>query len=120
MAGISKDARKVNTAQKIYDNGVDKWLADFREVNNSIDEINDLLHGYALGKEDPIYKLSSGRLAALKDQKSFWMSCMKNPEKWLGHINDGVKKATSGSSKSAKKEEAHKAPVAVFSTKAKK
>lgn len=117
MAGISKDARKVNTAQKIYDKGVDKWLADFKAVNDSIDEINDLLHGYALGKEDPTYKLSPGRLAALKDQKSFWMSCMKNPEKWLGHINDGVKKASNGSSKSARKEDAPKAPVAVFSTK---
>lgn len=118
MAGISKDARKVNTAQKLYDTGVDKWLKDFKNVNDSIDIINDLLHGYALGKEDEMYNLSAARLTALKDQKSFWTSCMKSPEKWMANINDGLKKAANGSRSSINS--STPAPqLAVFSTNAK-
>lgn len=119
MAGISKDSRKVNSAQKIYDSGVDKWLADFKIVNDSIDEINDLLHGYALGKSDEKYQLPPARLAALKDQKSFWTNCMKNPEKWLNNANDGIKRTLSGNTSTTKKEPEKPVQLAVFSTKAK-
>lgn len=119
MAGISKDARKVNTAQKIWDKGVDKWIKDFKEVNDSIDEINDLLHGYALGKSDEKYAISTARLSALKDQKSFWTSCMKQPEKWMAHINDGLKKAVL-SHKTSNSTSTSPPQFAVFSTHAKK
>ncbi len=118
MAGISKDARKVNTAQKLYDNGVDKWLADFKRVNDSIDEINDLIHGFTMGNEASKYQLSNARLTALKDQKSFWTSCMKTPEKWMANINDGLKQATK-SSKESKSLTQPQTKLAVFSTKAK-
>ena len=119
MAGISKDARKVNAAQRIWDKGVDKWIKDFKEVNDSIDEINDLLHGYALGKSGDKYNLNTARLSALRDQKSFWTSCMKQPEKWMAHINDGLKKKVN-SNKSSSYTSTTQPQLAVFSTHAKK
>ncbi len=119
MAGISKDARKVNAAQRIWDKGVDKWIKDFKEVNDSIDEINDLLHGYALVNKAEKYNLSTTRYSALKDQKSFWTSCMKQPEKWMAHINDGLKK-TVNANKSSSSISTTPPQLAVFSTQAKK
>lgn len=118
MAGISKDARKARKAQQLYDDGVNKWLSDFERINKSIDEINDLLHGYALGKKDEKYSLSTSQASALKDQKSFWTSCMKQPEKWMAHINNGLKKAVNPSKSSSSISTPPQ--LAVFSTHAKK
>ena len=123
MAGISKDARKVNRAQKLYDDGLEKWLRDFKRINDSIDEINDLIHGYTMGKgaDDERYQLSTTRFNALKDQKSFWTSCMKQPEKWMAHINDGLKKEVLSSKSSTPSSNSSSQPqLAVFSSQAKK
>ena len=116
MAGISKDARKVNRAQAIYDDGVNHWLAIIEDLNSEILEINDILRGYAAGDDDPKYKLTPAQQGALKDRFSFWASFMKSPERALAKINDGLKKQHTNSKSKTQKSQP---TLAVFSTKAK-
>lgn len=118
MAGISKDARKLNLAQSIYDEGVDKWLAIMLKLSPDVEEMDDILHGYAMGKKDPKYKISMAQHSALKDRFNFWASFMKSPDKAVAHINDGLKKAHTKSPNTKTKIE--KTQLAVFSTIAKK
>ena len=117
MAGISKDARKLNLAQSLYDDGVDSWLAIIAELNDEILEINDILRGYAAGDDDKKYQISSKQHSALQERFTFWTAFMKAPDKAVAHINDGLKKQNK---KSKKKDIPTPRPqLAVFSPKAK-
>ena len=117
MAGISKDMRKLNLAQSLYDEGVDKWLAIITELNSEVLEIHDILRGYAAGDKESKYQLTIAQHGALKDRFNFWASFMKAPDKAVAHINNGLKKAHS---KNPNKSQTIKKPqLAVFSPKAK-
>lgn len=123
MAGIDKDSRKVKKAQELYDSGIDKYLQIMEGLNEEIIEINDILQGYAAGREEPQYQLTSAQYGALKDRFNMWLSNLKNPEKVLEHINEGLRKKHN--QKGERKEgspqstQINKEPVvAVFSPKA--
>lgn len=125
MAGIDKDSRKVKKAQELYDSGLDKYLDIMEDLTDEIVEINDLLRGYAAGREEPEYQLSSAQYGALKDRFNMWLSNLKNPDKILEHINDELRKKHSqkgevkGSDPKSKSTSIKKEPVvAVFSPKA--
>ncbi|MCP3921279.1 MAG: hypothetical protein GY714_01710 [Desulfobacterales bacterium] len=117
MAGITKDARKLNLAQSLYDDGVNSWLAIIAELNTEILEINDILRGYAAGDTRKKYQISTKQHSALQDRFTFWTQFMKAPDKAVAHINDGLKKQNKKSSKNETIQ--HKPQLAVFSPKAK-
>ncbi|MCP4392708.1 MAG: hypothetical protein GY804_00280 [Alphaproteobacteria bacterium] len=119
MVGISKDARKLNLAQSLYDDGVDSWLAIVAELNIEILEINDILRGYAAGESDKKYQISSKQHSALQDRFTFWANFMKAPDKAVAHINNGLKKEHKKQSKKTETIQ-HTPQLAVFSPKAKK
>lgn len=122
MAGIDVDSRKVKKAQEIYDDGVEKLLNILFSLNEEIVEINDLLQGYASGREEPKYQLSSAQYGALKDRFNLWLSNLRNPDQVLAHINNELRNkhdtAKKGRGVSGKKDQ--KPVVAQFSTIAKR
>ena len=93
MAGITKDEKRVNRAQSLYDNGLDKFLDIITQIDKDIPEICDILHGSAMDKPDEKYQITKERRAALKDQLALWKANVQNPEKVLAQINDGLKKS---------------------------
>jgi uncharacterized protein YukE len=122
MAGIDVDSRKVKKAQEIYDDGVEKLLNILFSLNEEIVEINDLLQGYASGREEAKYQLSSAQYGALKDRFNLWLSNLRNPDQVLAHINNELRNkhdtAKKGRGVSGKKDQ--KPVVAQFSTIAKR
>ena len=92
MVAITKDERRVNKAQTLYDNGLDKYLDMIALIDKDVDNIKNLIHGYALGKPDVKYQLTVTQYNALKDQLNTWKAHNQNPEKVLSQINDGLKK----------------------------
>ncbi len=92
MPNITKDERKVNRAQRLYDDSVDKYLNLIEKINDDIPEIVDLLHGYAMGKKEEKYQLTSAQYGALKEQLNIWKANVQNPEKILANINNKLKK----------------------------
>lgn len=103
MANISKDARKVNKAQKLYDESVDQYLDIIESLNSQIPEIYDILQGIAMGRTEDKYQVTSSRHAALKDQFNFWKENIKNPDKILANIDNELKNKFNAQSKDSKK-----------------
>ena len=102
MPTLPKDEKKVQLAQHAYDEGIDHFLQIIKNINVDIVEICDLIHGYTmrLGKQadpqdqdDPLHKynLSAAQYAALKEQRNFWLSYIKAPDKLLDHINNELR-----------------------------
>ena len=121
MSGISKDAKKINRAQKAYDTGVDCYLEIIEETNEDILQINDLLHGYAMSKEGAKYALDPQQYSALRDRLNFWMAFMKSPDKVFANTGDRLRKrAEQHTKKKPKKNNSNPGSVAVFDTTAKK
>lgn len=115
MAAITKDARRVNKAQRQYDLGLDKFQDMIDMIGKDIDYIVDVLHGVAMGKSEDKYQVDKRQLAAMKDQFKLWHDNIQNPEKVLKKINDGLKKEFSGA-KVIGNEDDSTPSVAIFST----
>lgn len=119
MANITKDQRKVNKAQDLYDKGSEHYLNMIEMISKDIPEICDILHGVAMGKKGDKYKVSKERVASLKDQLNIWKANVQNPEKILAHIDNGLKKAyKKGQSKGGSNSKPSQPKLAVFSPKA--
>lgn len=118
MAKLKKDEKKVQIAQHAYDDGVDHFLTIIQSLNIDIIEICDLIHGYTMRWDDEKYDLTNSQFNALKDQRTFWLSFVKAPDKVLEHINNELREkhrgdAESKSASSSKKN--NKSNVAQFS-----
>ncbi len=91
MPKLNKDEKKVQLAQKAYDEGLDKFLSIIAELNSEIVEINDLLRGYAAGDPDEKYQLSSAQYGALKERFALWKSFLTGPEKYIANVNNELR-----------------------------
>lgn len=104
------DDRRVIAAQRTYDESVDNWIRIIGQLNSEILQIYDLMDGYAKGKTDEKYNISSQQYAALKDQFNLWKSNLREPDKVLEHLDANLKKQFKERTKA--KKEAKKQAVA--------
>ena len=93
MVAITKDDRRVNKAQALYDSGLGKLQTLIEQIDRDIPEISDILHGHAMGKSDAKYQISKEVRSALREQLNLWKANVQNPERVLANINDGLKKS---------------------------
>jgi len=118
MANITKDERRVNKAQTVYDSSLENYLAMVDRINQDIPEICDILHGVAMGRTESKYQIDNRQLAQLEKQLNVWKANVQNPDKVLANINDELKKKF-GSQKKPDKENSSTPKLAVFSPTAK-
>lgn len=118
MANITKDERRVNKAQTLYDSSLEHYLAMIEKINQDIPEICDILHGVAMGRSEPKYQVDNRQITQLEKQLAVWKANVQNPDKVLANINDELKKKF-GSQKSPDQDNSSNKPkLAVFSPRA--
>ena len=112
---IPVDEKKVNKAQRIYDSSVDQYLEMIEKINDDIPEIVDILHGIAMGREEPKYQITKQQHSAMKDQLNIWKANIHNPEKVLSHIHGELKKRYAKADQSNNQQSSNQPNIAVFS-----
>jgi Mg2+ and Co2+ transporter CorA len=116
MANITKDSRRVNKAQEVYDDSLDNFLKMIEDINKDIPEICDILHGVAMGKTTGKYNVNARQLQQLEKQLSVWKANVQNPDKVLSSLNNELKKKFNSDKDQQKSSTKPKVAVATFSS----